>query len=889
MKKIVLFLTMCCAGILPLFGVEPSFAELQGMIRQSHPRLFINTDTLPAFKARLNDPYAERLMKLKKEVDGFPEKAELEYKTDIIDIVDGKMVFKRNIGDQNAVAYGLKRHGGSEALKCALVYLGTGDDKYLKKANDWLQLSIQFIELAKRSRILPEWYHYSRQCALMAYDWLHDELTDEQRKAFIVPMLEYVRYMQGAVGYQRNNGGIESGNYGEPGLMWFAGLAAWKDGYCDSLAEELLSKGYRQHCMMMNNRERMSAGTGLLMHITSGYVFGAYPWASCNFLHTLKSAANLDMTKHWTQMRDYPMFFSWMSIPNPKINDGFCEFGWGDGNHATNSMGVWLMYNHMAQVIQLFGDAFPEAARQARAVIELLPEKSRNFNDLTGHPYLPFILDKFDPAVKNDEPAAAVLSKNLAQHFPTFGLTVMRSGFSDGDTYASIKAGATVDQHQHYDENSFIIYKRGFQALDTGTRNNAPHHLLYYPQTVAHNAILIRMEDEPLPRHWYPSNAPRIAQMPNCDGGQNVRKMARSLGFEQSDYHVVTGGDATACYSAAKCREAVRQFVFIKPDYFVIYDRVTSVKPDQQKVFLLHSEGEPTLTERVWRSGINDGALFTKTLLPQENHVEVIGGPDKEFVAGGVNYPIDPTSWMAKTKSQTWLGKFRLEISPKSEGEKTRFLHLLQTADATVPSMVASRLVTTDTQDGVTFTTAEGLLCTVMFNRDGDIGGKITIQKDGKMLVERPLLKERPVGRTQDEAFLSDLTKASRMDVFMPDGSLQLVDEGNTGRLERPQWLNYGDSFVAQFKADTAGREGRFTIRAVRDGKLVVKLMGPDIREGGVIQKYMVEYSAFSVNGKSYLPEPVTVWHNTPRIVEIPVKAGEELKLEAKFHALGKQ
>ncbi|MBO4526294.1 MAG: hypothetical protein J5743_01620, partial [Victivallales bacterium] len=131
--------------------------------------------------------------------------------------------------------------------------------------------------------------------------------------------------------------------------------------------------------------------------------------------------------------------------------------------------------------------------------------------------------------------------------------------------------------------------------------------------------------------------------------------------------------------------------------------------------------------------------------------------------------------------------------------------------------------------------------------------------------------------------------KASRMDVFMPDGSLQLVDEGNTGRLERPQWLNYGDSFVAQFKADTAGREGRFTIRAVRDGKLVVKLMGPDIREGGVIQKYMVEYSAFSVNGKSYLPEPVTVWHNAPRIVEIPVKAGEELKLEAKFHALGKQ
>jgi hypothetical protein len=141
----------------------------------------------------------------------------------------------------------------------------------------------------------------------------------------------------------------------------------------------------------------------------------------------------------------------------------------------------------------------------------------------------------------------------------------------------------------------------------------------------------------------------------------------------------------------------------------------------------------------------------------------------------------------------------------------------------------------------------------------------------------------------QDEAYLSDLTKASRMDVYMPGGSLESVDEGNAGRLERPQWLNHGDSFVAQFKAVPAGREGHFTIRAVKDGILIVKLMGPDIRENGVIQKYMVEYSAFSVNGKSYLAEPVTVWHNAPRIVAIPVKTGDVLKLEAKFHALGKQ
>ncbi len=203
--------------------------------------------------------------------------------------------------------------------------------------------------------------------------------------------------------------------------------------------------------------------------------------------------------------------------------------------------------------------------------------------------------------------------------------------------------------------------------------------------------------------------------------------------------------------------------------------------------------------------------------------------------------------------------------------------------------MVASRVVKTDTQDGVAFKTAEGLDCVVMFNRDGEIGGSIKIQKDGKTLLERALLDECPVGPMQNEMLVTNMSQAARMDMYIDGGTLELVNAGNTGILDSPMWLNHGDSFVAQFKAVPNFQTGYFTIRAKNDGKLTVKLMGPDIRENNVIQKYMVEYSAFSVNGKSYLPESVMVWHNAPRIVEIPVKAGDVLKLEAKFHALGKQ
>lgn len=112
------------------------------------------------------------------------------------------------------------------------------------------------------------------------------------------------------------------------------------------------------------------------------------------------------------------------------------------------------------------------------------------------------------------------------------------------------------------------------------------------------------------------------------DGGQSRMAANRPLGFEKSPYHAVTGGDATGCYAPEKCGEAVRQFVYVAPDYFVIYDRVTSVKPDQKKSFLLHTQNEPEeLSPGLWRSEAGEGALFIRPLLPEKAAAEVIGRP----------------------------------------------------------------------------------------------------------------------------------------------------------------------------------------------------------------------------------------------------------------------
>ena len=886
--KLVLTATaaLMCGSIL---ARPPSFEEFSGKIRQSHPRLFLTQETLPEFRERANTICKPLLDNMKKRIDALPADSKLEYKSDVADMVDGRLVFKRLIGDQNAVIYAVKTTGGTEALESAILYLATGDRTYLDRAKQFLKMLTEFTAVSDRSKILPEWFNNTRLSGLIAYDWLYNDLTPEERQAFMGPMLKHVEHMQNP-GYLRNNGGPGSGNYGEPGLQYFAGLAAYGDGIDDALAEKLLKNGYKLHVDMMNLRDEISGGSGLLTSICTGYCFGYYPWASYNFLHTLKSAAGIDGTQYWTQLRDYANWFSWAAIPSSTAKDGFLDFGWGDAFHEKNTLASWMMYTHLAQAIHFYGQSDPARAEKARAIMEMIPEHTRKIFALRTYPYLSFILTGFDPAVKNSDPPEKVLGGEIAAYFPTFGLMIVRSGITENDTYAAIKAGAQYDQHQHYDENSFVLYKKGFQALHSGTRGSAKHHKVYYPQSVAHNTILIRMENEPLANYWYPNNGPKITEKVFSDGGQNRTKASQPLGFEKSAYHAVTGGDATRCYSAEKCREAVRQFVYVAPDYFVIYDRVTSVRPDQQKVFLLHTQNEPQeVAPGVWRGAAGEGALFIHPVLPEATAVEVIGGPGKEFWTNGRNWEI--SNHEKAFSRPNWLGRYRLEISPAQDGEKARFLTVLQAADEGVPRMVAVEPLRDADRDGVKFTTAEGRECEVWFNRDGLIGGHITIRENGRAVVDQPLLKPTPVVKPREKAPAgftvgADWRDRVRFDAAIPNGKVQLVEKDGSAVWENPRWFAQGRGALVQFAGAPEWRTGSCKLRSDADGTLKIWLRGPDVRSGDRKLKYLVEFAEFNVNGKKLLSAPVRVWHNAAKVVSLPVRAGEDLEITAQFRTL---
>ena len=741
MKKLYALLTL---GALAAFAAgAPQFDDVKPRIRHDHPRLFITREEWGTLKNRAQLPsIAPYVEEMKTYIEKLTDQPRLAFKPDMVKIVDDKMIFLKNQNDQNAVEYGVRYKGGSEAARCAVLYRITDDSKYLDLAIQYMQVMNEFCALSQRSRILPEWYNYGRLGMLVAYDWLYDKLTPEQRKELIYPLLQHIKFMR-KPGFPCNGGkGTTTGNYGEHGLLWFAGLATFQDGIDDALAETLLKDGYNEYCEMMDYRDEISGGTGLLTSTCAGYSFANYPWASYNFMHTLKTGAGIDATQYWTQLRDYDNYYNWMCIPKDDLEKGHYDFGWGDAFHVDNNMPTHPMYTHLAQAIHFYGDN-----PRRRAIMALLPAEMKKIMFRPSFPWTAFILTRFDPEYQLPGNPMDYLSKKTAEYFPSYGLMNVRSGFSPNDTFASIKAGAKQVGHQHYDELSFIIYKKGFQALDTGNRGNMVHHKAYYPQTVAHNSLLIRMPNEPIAPHWYGANAPRVdwSKFHN-DGGQD-KKLAKPLGFASSPYHAVTAADATNCYNAKKCKEASRIFVYVKPDYFVVYDRVESTQPDYQKVFLLHTQGAPEKREGFWRSQGGNGALLLRTLLPGDANTEIIGGPDKEFWTNGANYPVDAPDLLNAIKrrggmEQTWLGQYRYEISPAHPTNRICFLTLLQAADAKEPTMVASTLLQDDKTDGLRFTTREGLTAELHFTKDGPLNGTLLLTQEGKELFNGTLLSK---------------------------------------------------------------------------------------------------------------------------------------------------
>ena len=700
----------------------------QPVIRTDHPRIFFNSETWPQIKERAYGEKREYLDKLIEEVNQMTD--------------DPVAANYGPIPEQDrSLPIPAVKEFGRQAASCALVWRFTGKEKYLEKAKKMLKVSVNaYTEATKNIRPVT-WYAHTRINAICAYDWIYEALTDEERRELIVPLVEHVEQIQPEYGLNipRNSAGdINTGFYGTRSMLWYSGLAAHGDGFCDSLAAKHLSTGYDWYRKVLQFRNDTAGDDGALASAVPAYAMGNYCYAQFNFMHTMSSSAGINVADDYPMLPLYANWIWWLWIRDTDRPVSLRHAGVGDSYHNTNLMSSIPLYEQLSQFMQFYKDLDPECYGMTAA----LREFSRH-TQLRSHvyPILPFVIDTDHPS----KPYYLDVLKNStlrARHFETLGQFYMRSAFAPDATYCSFTAGASLVQHKHFDENNFTIYKYDHLALDTGDRCKETDYNLvyYYSQSVAHNVVLVHKPDEPLPYHWG-IKIENDTQANTNYGGMVKMSGAEVKAFETNERFTYIASDATKCYGE-KCTEAVRQFVFLYPDYVIVYDRMDSSDPSYRKEWLLHTKNKPVVKKGLMRADSNDGRLFCQTLLPADAKFEIIGGKGKEFMVGDRNYPMEEgyvseneKDAVRRARGPYW-GAWRMEVEPSEPRKDDRFLHVLTAASVDAFKPVEAKYVSDADRDGV-WIKADGHEIVFWFNRTGEIGGEVVYDGEARLLSDQ--------------------------------------------------------------------------------------------------------------------------------------------------------
>lgn len=680
-------------------------------IRSDHPRLFFNADTWPVVKARVEGD-AEGFRRLQKEVEPLPARPEV------------------------------KDWGGS-LMSAALVYRVRGDATLLAKIRKMLRATVDHYLLLTDSNAHVE----TRLGWLAALDWVWADLPAAERDGLVRDMLRYA-YGQHAQDMAQGPGRADADPYYYAANMhWYVGLAALEPGldavdYLRALAE--LGRGYDNNAVAsFGRRIELMKDHGAVTRVE--YALIDLPTPAWSFLHCWQSAVG-PVPDQWTFASGFaPSYVLRIALGFTgrfhQGQPGFRHFGHGGSwRNKDGWITARLLYENLGQFIHFFSRSQPEEA----AIAAYLRQRMEQLGCVGrgNHPITPYLLDlTASPAPKLPD------GLPLASHYAGPGLVLMSSGFDpDQSTYALFSCGGAAFA-DHFDAGHFTIFKRGYLALDSGTRALAEGNRdgeNYDNQTVAHNGVLIRMPGEAMPYRVLWSNPLKA----NTGGQRQLPTAAKVLAFQAQPLFAYAATDATETYHPDKCVRMVRQFLYLPPDHFVVFDRVVSKKAEYPKTWLLHTANEPAVTGKEFRADQEKGRLFCRTLLPADAVLEKIGGPGKEFWADGQNWPIPANSPALRTLGikdasdvAENMGRWRVQVTPATLRTDDLFLHLIQVSDQSVVKMIQSRVCETQQQIELSFAVGPRVYA-IGLKRTGEIGGHIRIEEAGKAVVDKDLTCE---------------------------------------------------------------------------------------------------------------------------------------------------
>jgi hypothetical protein len=654
-----------------------------------------------------------------------------------------------------AQARDIVKLGKADSLLLATLYQLTGDKQYAEMAKQ---------KLGEPSW-LPQWS--------LAYDMLAETMTAAERADTVGKVLAVVK-----------------ANRWRPRLLLC--LAAWGSGMDEELApylEAAFNIEIRDRMRHHNNWSRGRGGSSMGHGYNAEHFFGPVFPAMMGWSH----ATGEDLSSQWDFAHNTPAWYIYHYLPWEKsrsvINIGVTR----DGSHHDSVVPhKFLSGNYVMLPITQTSNGLGQWWQ--REFVGNMPQPA--WDKGLEHSYgLAGRLLWLDPEIPSIPPEKFPETRL----FPLNGHVVMRSGWTQDATVALFRCGrfGTIDGtngRNNLDNLHFIIYRKGgYLAPDLGCVHNVNEDVWKMPngsnvhafskQTIAHNTITVGRA--PMKLLDYKNKGRVLAVVPR--GGQGSIKMPEwfkawgldyekeSPDFKQGDITAYSTspefdyacGDATHSYPPKRVKNITRQFVYLKPDTFVIFDRVTPTTPELEAIWNLHAytqpawdgqtkEDEPAHPERpgghfahtagnVFRIEKAESEMLVTTLLPRENErvVRTIGGKWHDFEINGVNHgPTEETyARLDKRKGDGGveaIGGWRIEVSPTNSAAEAHFLHVLRTGDKGALEPATVSLLTKSEFVGAKIV-LDGQSFEVMFYAQGDTGGHIRIA-DGKSLINEDLV-----------------------------------------------------------------------------------------------------------------------------------------------------
>lgn len=313
------------------------------------------------------------------------------------------------------------------------------------------------------------------------------------------------------------------------------------------------------------------------------------------------------------------------------------------------------------------------------------------FNETTprssvgNYAYMDFLWH--DPTVKRGD-----LGQFKRSHVSTGpGHVYARSSWAEDATYFFFKASDRFTSHQHLDAGHFDIFRREELAGDGGHYEafGSRHDVNYHLRTIAHSTLLVLDPAERWPgiragtvtgndggqHHAWPNHNGGVTDVAAWQQTPARYDIADLVAFNDTGDAVYVAADLTRAYAASKVSRYTRQIVFLRPGTFLVFDRVTSTRPEFKKTWLLQSMTPPEAhgDDLVITNG--QGRLFVQTVLPATVQRTVATG-EALYAYDGQSFPPEHEVGVAP--------RARIEVSPREPNESDLFLHVLTATDATV-------------------------------------------------------------------------------------------------------------------------------------------------------------------------------------------------------------